>query len=76
MASTIASARRSRSGWPCGRIPRWAILALTKSIAAPFGHDATQAPQPMHSAKSIASSAVSLAIGIALASGADRSAPR
>ncbi len=50
MARTMARARRSRSGCPWGSIPRWEILALTKSMAAPLGQVATQAPQPMHSA--------------------------
>ena len=44
-------------------------MAPTKSIAAPFGQDATQAPQPMHSAKSTACSRVSVEIGMVLASG-------
>ena len=39
------------------------------SIALPFLHAATQAPQPMHDAASIARSALCLLIGMALASG-------
>ena len=39
-------------------------------LAAPFGQAATHAPQPMHSAASIAASATGLGIGIRLASGA------
>ena len=42
-----------------------------KSAAEAFLQAATQAPQPMHCAASIAVSATSLATGMALASGAD-----
>ena len=45
-------------------------MAPTKSIAAAFGQAATQAPQPMQAAASMASSACSRGTGIALASGA------
>src|SRR5665811_1645923 len=48
----IASARESRSGWPCGSSPRWVILAPTNSAAEPLGHAATHAPQPMQAAAS------------------------
>ena len=41
-----------------------------KSMAEAFGQAATHAPQPMHAAASIARSAFSFGIGIALASGA------
>jgi hypothetical protein len=47
-----------------------ATLAAVKSMAEAFGQAATQAPQPMHSAASIARSASSFGTGIALASGA------
>ena len=40
------------------------------SIAEPFGHAATQAPQPMQAAASNAASASSFGTGIELASGA------
>ena len=50
---------------------RWLILAPTKSIAEPFLQEATQAPQPMHSAASMASSATGLGTGMLLASGAE-----
>ena len=40
------------------------------SVAEALGQAATQAPQPMHDAASIAISAVSFGIGMALASGA------
>ena len=45
-------------------------MAAVNRLAAPFGQAATQAPQPMHSAASIAASATGLGIGIRLASGA------
>ena len=35
IVSTIASTRRSRSGWPCGMRPRCETFAATKSILAP-----------------------------------------
>src|SRR5688572_22749693 len=68
--STIASARLYRSAWPCGSRLRCEIFAAVNRFAAPLGHAATQAPQPMHSAASIAASATGLGIGIRLASGA------
>ena len=43
-------------------------LELTKSIAEPFLHAATQQPQPIHVAQSIASSASSFGMRMALAS--------
>ncbi len=45
-------------------------MAAVKSIAEAFGQAATQAPQPMQAAASMARSAFSLRIGIALPSGA------
>ncbi len=62
----MASARRMRSGWPCGRRPRCETFAAVNSIAEAFGHAATQAPQPMQAAASIARSASSLGTGSAL----------
>jgi len=56
MVSTIASVRLKRSAWPWGSRLRCEILAPVKRLAAPFGHAATHAPQPMHSAESIAAS--------------------
>ena len=63
--------RRSASGLPWGRSPRWVTLALTKSMAEPFGQAAAQAPQPMQAAASMALSAMVFEIGTELASGAD-----
>ena len=51
------STRRSRSGLPCGKMPRCETFAETNSIADAFLHAATHAPQPMHAAASMASSA-------------------
>ena len=70
ICSTMRTTRRPRSGWPWGSSVRWVILAEVKSAAEAFLHYATQAPQPMHCALSIASSTVSRAMGMALASGA------
>src|SRR5690625_2485376 len=71
ISSTMRSTRRSRSGWPCGSSDNCATLAPTNNAADALGHAATQAPQLMHAAASIASSAMSFGIGIALASGAE-----
>ena len=70
MAATMLSVRSSRSGWPCGSEFRCATFAAVNSIAAAFGQDATQAPQPMHAAASNAVSAASFGTRMALASGA------
>ena len=70
ICSTIATTRRSRSGWPWGSRLRWATLAAVKSEAEAFGQAATQAPQPMQAAASMARSAASLGTGMALPSGA------
>lgn len=67
---TMSSTRVSRSGAPCGRTFRWFTFADVNSIAAPFGHAATHAPQPMHSACSKARSASGFGTGVACASGA------
>ena len=64
----MARARRSRSGCPCGRTPRWVAFAAVKREAEAFGHAATQAPQPMQAALSMAQSASPFGIGRALAS--------
>ena len=45
-------------------------MAAVKSMAEAFGQAATQAPQPMQAAASMARSAASLGTGIALPSGA------
>ena len=66
--ATIARTRRSFSTSPCGSRASWLIFALTKSIAEPFLQAATQAPQPMQLAESIASSAFTFEIGRLLAS--------
>lgn len=67
--ATMARARSFRSTCPCGSRQSCEIFALVKSIAAPFGQLATQAPQPMHAAASMASSAWGDGIGILLPSG-------
>ena len=69
IVSTIASTRDSFSAWPWGSRLRCATFAAVNRLAAPFGHAATHAPQPMHSAASIDASATGLGIGIRLASG-------
>ena len=68
--STIATARRSRSTWPCGSSARWLTLADVKSAADAFLHAATHAPQPMQAAESIACSTTFPGIRMALPSGA------
>ena len=65
---TIAFTRFAASTRPWGRRANWLTLADTKSIAEPFLQAATQAPQPIHEAESIASSALTFEMGIALAS--------
>ena len=70
ISSTMPIVRRPRSGWPWGRRLRCASFAAVKSCPAPLGQDATQAPQPMHAAASIARSASSLGTRTRLASGA------
>src|SRR5207249_5607979 len=71
IAATMLRARAERSGRPCGRSPRCDTFAAVNSMAAAFGHAATQAPQPMHVAASKARSASSLRTRMALASGAE-----
>src|SRR3989304_3532330 len=46
----MLATRSAASTCPCGRAANWETLAPVKSIAAPFGQPATQAPHPMHSA--------------------------
>src|SRR5262245_45233375 len=70
ICATILSTRSQRSGWPCGRRASWEILAEVKSDADALGQAATQAPQPMQAAASIARSAFSLGTGRELPSGA------
>src|SRR6185369_7636341 len=70
ICATMASTRRARSGWPWGTSVMWLILAPTKRTAEAFLHAATQAPQPMQAAASIAWSATSFGIGMRFASGA------
>ena len=70
ICSTMARVRRGRSGWPWGSRFRCASLAAVKSWPAPLGQAATQAPQPMQAAASIARSEASLGTAIRFASGA------
>src|SRR5688572_25678197 len=69
ICATIFSARSLRSGLPCGNNANCETFALTNNIAEAFLQAATHAPQPIHCAASIASSATFLGIGISLASG-------
>src|SRR5215510_1662945 len=66
--STILTTRAYRSTAPCGSSARWLTLAEVKRAAEAFLQAATQAPQPMHAAESIALSATGFGIRIALAS--------
>src|SRR5438128_1963823 len=50
IVSTMFTTRSNRSGWPWGSRLRCATLAAVNSCAAPLGHAATHAPQPMHAA--------------------------
>ena len=68
---TMARARFEASTLPWGRSARELTRAATNSIAEPFLQVATQAPQPMHAAASILSSAVSWPMRILFASWAD-----
>ncbi len=70
IVSTIAATRWYRSGCPWGSSDRCDTFAAVNSCAAPFGHAATHAPQPMHAAASIDPSAASLGTRMRLASGA------
>ena len=66
--STIARRAPSRSTCPCGSSARWLTLAEVKSAAEAFLQAATQAPQPMQAAESIACSTTCFGIRIALPS--------
>ena len=68
LSVVLAFARRKASGLPCGSKFNWLTFAETNNIAEPFLHAATQAPQPIQEAASIASSATGFGIRIALAS--------
>jgi len=57
------------SGFPCGKSANWDTFAETNSIAEAFLQAATQAPQPMQEAESIALSALCLGIRIEFPSG-------
>ena len=57
-----------RSTCPCGSRARCETFADVNSAADAFLQAATQAPQPMHAAASIACSSVGLGIRMALAS--------
>ncbi len=70
ICATMSRTRSQRSGWPWGSRASCETLAETKSMAEAFGQAATQAPQPMQAAASMARSAFSLGTGMALASGA------
>src|SRR5579872_991320 len=70
IALIIFITRLWRSGCPCGSRARCEIFALVNSDAAPLGHAATHAPQPMHAAASIARSESCLVTRTELASGA------
>src|SRR5947208_13825117 len=70
IVSTMFTTRRYRSGCPWGSRLRCAILAAVNSEAEALGQAATQAPQPMQAAASMARSAAGLGTGIALPSGA------
>ena len=65
----MSCTRVYRAACPWGSFAKCVIFAPVNSIAAPLGHAATQAPQPMQIAASIASSASSGLIGFALGSG-------
>ena len=64
----ILIARLAASGRPWGSRARWDILAPVNSMAEALGHEATQAPQPMQAAASMAFSAAAWGTGMALAS--------
>ena len=67
--ATMACTLLAASGFPCGNSAIWDTFADTNSMAEAFLHAATQAPQPMQEAESMASSALYFGIGIAFASG-------
>lgn len=67
--ATMACTLLAASGLPCGKSAIWETFAETNNMAEAFLQAATQAPQPMQEAESMASSALCFGIGIALASG-------
>ena len=69
--ATIALARRAASTRPCGNLANDETRAATNNIAEPFLQVAAQAPQPMHEAASIDSSASAFGMGMAFASGTE-----
>src|SRR5687767_14009980 len=69
MAATILAARRAFSTFPWGKRARWDTLAAVNSMAEAFLQAATQAPQAMQAAASMAVSWPGLGTGMALASG-------
>ncbi len=69
-APPSAAHGRPSPACPCGKLPRWVIFAPVNSAAEAFGQAATQAPQPMQAAASMAWSAASFETGIAFPSGA------
>ena len=75
-AATILRTRSQRSGWPWGSSASCATLAAVNSMAEAFGQAATQAPQPMQAAASMAWSAFSLRhrdrVAVRRAAGGDR----
>ena len=71
ICSTMPMTRCLRSTWPCGNRANCEIFAPVNSAAEALGHAATQAPQPMQAAASMASSACSFGTRMALASGAE-----
>jgi hypothetical protein len=76
MVSTMPTTRCQRSGWPWGSMLRCATLAAVNRLAAEFGQAATQAPQPMHAAASMAASATGLGTGSGWRRAPSRWAPR
>src|SRR5688572_8927210 len=70
IVSTIDWVRLYRSAWPWGSRLRCCSLADVNSWAALLGQAATQAPQPMQAAASMAASLTSFGTRMRLASGA------
>src|SRR5512143_3934606 len=70
IARIMPMARRAASGRPWGSRANWDTFALRKSMAEALGQAATQAPQPMQAAASMARSARSAGTGRELASDA------
>ena len=70
MRATMDKARRAASGCPWGSKRQLGDLGAQNSMAEALGQAATQAPQPMQAAASMARSASLLGTGSELASGA------